>query len=61
MTNLIDLRLSAWRPKEEFYIFSGYKIGETFVSRHTSKCKNLLKEKIEKIKKGITNERNSEN
>jgi hypothetical protein len=58
----MDLKLSSWKPKEEFYLFGGYKIGETFTTRYTSKCKNLLKEKIEKIKKGITkSERNSEN
>jgi hypothetical protein len=52
----MDLKLSSWKPKESFYSHN-YKIGETF----TTKYSKLLKEKLILIKKGIKNERNSEN
>lgn len=48
---MIDLRLSSYNKNKynTFYYTSGYKIGETYFTKR----KNLLKEKINQIKKGI--------
>jgi hypothetical protein len=56
-----DLRLSIYDSHKNnsfYYKSSGYKIGETFLTRKV----NILKEKINEIKKGITNnERRTKN
>jgi hypothetical protein len=52
----MDLKLNSWKPKNKNYGFN-YKIGETFTTRYSK----LLKEKINKIAKGITRNGNQQN